>query len=89
MKQERFNLYAGITHMLIVRMVGNFLVFKNRVYREGFAEWVSYKVLEELGYRSQIAGMKSRKDIYGEGLRIMLKAEKRGGVEEVLRTAMY
>ena len=52
---------------------------------EGFAEWVSYKLLDHLnlGYKQEV--MLKRQDVYGKGLRKMLDIEKRGGPEAVFR----
>jgi hypothetical protein len=51
---------------------------------EGFAEWVSYRVLGFLGYRSAQKQMRSRQDIYGLGLGWALDNEGKSGIRGVL-----
>jgi hypothetical protein len=51
--------------------------------REGFAEWVSYKVLSHLGYRKEMELMERRVDIYGEGFNFIRKMELERGVQYV------
>lgn len=50
---------------------------------EGFAEWVSYHVLGSYGYRRGQERMRSRQDIYGEGLRWALDVQQRRGTAAV------
>ena len=57
---------------------------------EGFAEWVAYKALRELGAAKQAAAMTKRDGLYGEGLRKMLALERQrqfAGVLEFCRRA--
>jgi hypothetical protein len=56
--------------------------------QEGFAEWVAYKLLEGLGCRRRCERMLRRDDLYGHGLRKMLKSESEGGKTAVFRLAM-
>lgn len=51
---------------------------------EGFAEWVAYKVLQEMGAVKKMGLMAARPDLYGEGLRLMLAREERKGIPGVL-----
>jgi hypothetical protein len=51
---------------------------------EGFAEWVSYRILGFLGYHSAQKRMRSRQDIYGLGLAWALGIEKKEGICGVL-----
>jgi hypothetical protein len=51
---------------------------------EGFAEWLAYKVLQTMGAVKKMALMTARRDLYGEGLRLMLARETREGVAGVL-----
>ena len=67
----------------------NYRRFGSRLQREGFAEWVAYRVLESLGRHREALSLEGRDDLYGRGLRLMLAAEQRGGLQEVLRVAMY
>lgn len=53
--------------------------------QEGFAEWVAYKLMEHWGCRRRSERMLRRDDLYGRGLRLMLKWEAEGGAAEVLR----
>jgi hypothetical protein len=52
--------------------------------REGFAEWVAYKVMESWGCRLRLERFRARQDLYGAGLRRVLGWEAAGGVDEVL-----
>jgi hypothetical protein len=56
--------------------------------QEGFAEWVSYKLLQKWGCRKRLARMLRRDDIYGRGLRKMLAWERDCGTQSVLRRVM-
>ena len=56
--------------------------------QEGFAEWVAYKLLEGLGCRRRCERMLRRDDLYGRGLRKMLKLENQGGQALVFRQVM-
>ncbi|HUP27831.1 MAG TPA: protein DA1 [Chloroflexia bacterium] len=47
--------------------------------QEGFAEWVAYKLLENLGCRRRSERMLRRDDMYGRGLKRVLQWEKEGG----------
>jgi hypothetical protein len=55
--------------------------------REGFAEWVAYKVLEYWGCTRRLAHFRQRTDLYGQGLQLMLRWEAAGGVSGVLERA--
>jgi hypothetical protein len=59
-------------------------LLKDRLVREGFAEWVAYKVLEAMGAVKKMALMKKRKDVYGQGLEHMSSLEREGGIAGVL-----
>lgn len=55
---------------------------------EGFARWVEFKLLVELGEEARAGGFASSPDPdNGEGLRLFLEVERRGGVPEVLKAA--
>jgi hypothetical protein len=60
-------------------------LLRDPVTREGFAEWVAYKVLQVMGARKKMAVMERRGDLYGEGLRKMRGIEERQGAEAVLQ----
>lgn len=51
---------------------------------EGFAEWVAYRVLGHYGYKDQMTHMKSRDDIYGQGLQWVLDLESKVGEAGVI-----
>lgn len=53
--------------------------------KEGFAEWVAYCAVKELGERRYLERMKERTDIYGRGLHRMLELESRLGARGLLR----
>jgi hypothetical protein len=51
--------------------------------REGFAEWVSYKVLSHFGYKKEVEQMERRVDVYGEGFKFIRKMEMERGIQYV------
>jgi len=55
--------------------------------REGFCEWVSYKILKKHGYHGQADLILSREDLYGLGFQKFLGYEKKYGVEALLKWA--
>ena len=52
--------------------------------REGFAEWVAYKVVESWGCRRRLERFRGRQDMYGAGLRRMLAWEAGVGAAGVV-----
>ncbi|MGI8586836.1 MAG: protein DA1 [Chloroflexia bacterium] len=52
--------------------------------REGFAEWVAYKVVESWGCRLRLERFRGRQDVYGAGLRRLLTWEAAEGVDGLL-----
>ncbi len=52
--------------------------------REGFCEWISYKVLMRFGYQGQAEMILSREDIYGRGFQRILDYEKSHGIIALL-----
>ena len=52
--------------------------------REGFAEWVAFKMLEYWGCTRRLAHFRRRTDLYGQGLQLMLEWERAGGAQAVL-----
>lgn len=58
-------------------------LLREPLIREGFAEWVAYKVLQALGSTKKMAVMEERQDLYGEGLRHLLEVERARGVAGV------
>jgi len=66
-------------------------LLEDPMLREGFSEWVAYRVLQALGAVREAARMTRQDGIYGEGLRWMLRLEaERGpaGVLEACRRGM-
>lgn len=55
--------------------------------REGFAEWVAYRVLTTIGSVKKAALMEQRHDLYGQGLQLMLSLERKGGRRAVFERA--
>ncbi|MEW5718503.1 MAG: zinc-binding protein [Chloroflexota bacterium] len=60
-------------------------LLRDPVWREGFAEWVAYHALTRLDAPKKAAQMIQRRDVYGEGLRRVLEAEKQKGIDGVLQ----
>lgn len=52
--------------------------------REGFAEWVAYKVMQLEGDETQRALMLQRNDLYGQGLKWALDVERAHGWQAVI-----
>ncbi len=55
--------------------------------REGFAEWVSYRILVALGYTREAARATRREDLYGRGLRYFITREQQAGRQQVFAEA--
>ena len=60
---------------------------KDATLREGFAEWVAYRVLVARGLASLAERATRRDDVYGRGLRHFLDIESRYGVKGVIKRA--
>ncbi len=54
-------------------------LMRDVLVREGFAEWSAYKVLQAQGHTAQMALMRQRADLYGQGLQWALDLETRQG----------
>ena len=54
---------------------------------EGFAEWVSYRILLALGQQREAARLTHRTDLYGEGLHYFMNLERDHGRNGVLQRA--
>jgi hypothetical protein len=54
---------------------------------EGFAEWVSYRILLALGQQREAARLTRRSDLYGEGLHFFMDLERDHGRNRVLQRA--
>jgi hypothetical protein len=55
---------------------------------EGFAEWVSYRILLALGQQAEAERLNRRTDLYGEGLHYFLALERERGHNGVLQRAV-
>lgn len=61
---------------------------QDRTVVEGFARWVEYHVLLQLGDESRAQGLARSPDPdYGGGLRLFLELERRGGTPAVMKAA--
>jgi hypothetical protein len=58
-------------------------LLRNRLVREGFAEWVAYKILGYYGHSRGQAQMQARTDLYGQGLSWALALESSQGVPAI------
>ena len=58
----------------------NYPLLRNPLIHEGFAEWLAYQVLGFYGYTHQQARMRSRRDLYGQGLKWALDVESARGL---------
>ncbi|MCL5774444.1 MAG: hypothetical protein M1536_08750 [Firmicutes bacterium] len=73
------------------RELGNVWFYENCPYtssselKEGFAQWVAYKVAQIKGYTQIMIKEFKRDDVYGSGLRKFVEIERRGGVRAVLK----
>lgn len=63
------------------------LHLKDAMLREGFAEWVAYRVLVARGLAPLAERATRRDDVYGQGLRHFLNIENRLGYAGVLKRA--
>lgn len=59
-------------------------LIRDPLLHEGFAEWVAYRVLAHYGYKDQMARMRARHDIYGQGLHRVLDLEVKTGATGVI-----
>ncbi len=55
---------------------------------EGFAEWVSYKLVVGLSDHKSTRAVREDSSVYGRGARHYLEVESEGGLEAVLREAL-
>jgi hypothetical protein len=65
------------------------LHLKDALVREGFAEWVAYRVLTARGLSPLAERATRRDDIYGRGLRHLLNIENRFGFAGVMKRANW
>jgi hypothetical protein len=84
---------TGLPQILLIQVLAheaahawqgeNCPLLRDPLFREGFAEWVAYRVLLTLGAVKKAALMEGRTDLYGQGLQAMLGLERAGGTEAV------
>jgi hypothetical protein len=84
----------GLPRMLLMQIVAhefahawqgeNCPLLEDALIREGFAEWVAYKILGYYGYEQKQKQMLSREDVYGSGLNWALEVERNGGHNAVI-----
>lgn len=84
---------SGLPQILMIQVISHELahawqgencpLLRDPLFREGFAEWVAYKVLLNLGAVKKAALMLQRTDLYGQGLQTALSLERQGGAGAV------
>ena len=85
---------AGLPRLLLLQVAAHELahawqmesapLLRDPVLREGFAEWVAYRVLLALGEGEAAERMLAREDTYGQGVRRLLEIERQVGVQGVI-----
>lgn len=83
----------GLPQILMIQVIAHELahawqgencpLLRDPLFREGFAEWVAYRVLLALGAVKKAALMLQRTDLYGQGLQTALALEQQGGASAV------
>ena len=59
-------------------------LLRDPLLREGFAEWVAYRVLLAVGESEAAERIVAREDDYGQGARLLLGMEKQVGARGVI-----
>jgi hypothetical protein len=85
---------SGLPRLLLMQVIAhewghawqreNGPLMRETFHKEGFAEWVAYKVMEHIDAKSAMSRMLARDDIYGQALRNTLNIEKQSGEAGVL-----
>jgi hypothetical protein len=80
---------SGLPQILMIQVIAHELahawqgencpLLRDPLFREGFAEWVAYRVLLALGAVKKAELMTQRTDLYGQGLQSMLALERQAG----------
>ncbi|MCP4542058.1 MAG: protein DA1 [Chloroflexi bacterium] len=93
-RKRTIYILSGLPQILLIQTMAhewahawqgeNCPLLQNTVVREGFAEWVAYKILQTMRATKKMALMERRNGLYGEGLRQMLELEQSGGVSGVI-----
>lgn len=86
----------GLPHTLLIQVAAhefahawqgeNCPLLRDPLIREGFAEWVAYRMLGAYGFTAQQKLMRSRNDLYGKGLIWALDLEENSGTQAVVET---
>jgi len=93
-KQRSMYVESGLPQSLLIQVIAhefahawqgeNCPLLSDPLVREGFAEWVAYKVLQAMEATEKMALMQKRQDVYGQGLRHVMEIEATRGVSGVL-----
>ena len=59
-------------------------LLRDPLLREGFAEWVAYRVLLAVGEGEAAERIVARDDLYGQGARLLLDIERQSGPQGVI-----
>ena len=88
-RKRTIHVESGLPQILMIQVLAHELahawqgencpLLRDPLFREGFAEWVAYRVLLALGAVKKAALMLQRTDLYGQGLRAALALEQQGG----------
>jgi hypothetical protein len=93
---RRRGIYAlsGLPRLLLLQVAAhewahawqmeNAPLMRDPVLREGFAEWIAYRLLRARGEAEAAERMLARDDIYGDGLRHLLRLEEQLGAPGVI-----
>ena len=93
-RQRGMYVEYGLPQILLIQVIAheyahawqgeNCPLLRDLEVKEGFAEWVAYKVLQALGAAKKMKVMEERKGLYGDGLRRLLAVEQARGPAGVL-----
>lgn len=93
---RRRGIYAvsGLPQLLLLQVAAHELahawqmetapLLRDPLLREGFAEWVAYRVLLAVGESEAAERIVSRNDIYGQGARLLIDIERQQGTRGLL-----
>jgi len=92
-RKRTIHVEYGLPQILMIQVMAHELahawqgencpLLRDPLFREGFAEWVAYRVLNALGAVKKAELMRQRTDLYGQGLQAALALEQQGGVSAV------
>lgn len=93
---RRRGIYAavGLPRLLLLQVAAHELahawqmesapLLRDPLLREGFAEWVAYRVLLAVGEQDAAQRIVAREDLYGQGARLLLGIEEEAGPRGVI-----